>query len=390
MFKGKNKQIVTKILVDDRINYKLNSFDDQKNIVDLNFSDFVYYGKCDSDYNSIIVDENSLVELPDTESSIKRIVALDFVVDAYQAFSRKIDQAKLMNKIPQDSFFYNLNVYKAYEDPIELYNSFVNNYFESFNKFIDPTKIKKFNDWVSEFFKWHQQNGPNFPITLSGFQRSKHSNIFTSGLALSLSSESADDDSVKEELIIGDKLKQFYINTALQYGFRIHHNVPWVLIADINSPAMLLYTRKYDLSSDKSIFLKKYSKCFENDIEHLERILKFNWNEYIKINQKVNLINTKCDITKVKKYHNYNITINNKIYYIINYINIRNTEEYSRYTEAELARIKQKAIFFYKKLDKSKSISYINEQFRLLTIRRPGTLNDKININRRKNDISNN
>jgi len=390
MFKGNNKELKTKKLIDERIKYKLNSFDNEKNVTDFNFSDFVYYGKCDDNYNSIIVNENSLTEPPEVADPAKRIVALDFVVEAWQAFIRKIDQAKLMNKIPQDSFLYSLSIHKGYEDPISLYNSFVNDYFKKFNKLVEPTKIKKFDDWVNEFLKWHHKNGPNFPITLSGFQRSKHSSIFTSGLALSLSIEPADDDSIKEELILNDKQKQFYINAAMQYGFRIHHNVPWILVADLNSPAMQLYIKKYNLSSSKSVFLKKYSLCYEKDIEYLEGVLKHNWNEYVSLYDKVIIIDTKCEKTRIKKYHNYNIINNNKIYYIIKYINIRNTEEYSRYTEAELDRIKQKAIFFYKKLDKSKAISYINEQFQLLTIKRPGTLNHITSINRRKNDISSN
>lgn len=390
MFKGNNKELKTKKLIDERIKYKLNSFDSEKNVTDFNFSDYVYYGKCDQNYNSIVINEESLTELPETTDPTKRIVALDFVVDAWRAFIRKIDQAKLMNKISPESFMYSLAVYKAYEDPIDLYNNFANNYFKKFNNLVDPTKIKKFDDWVSEFYKWHQKNGPNFPITLSGFQRSKHSSIFTSGLALSLSGEPADDDSIKEQLILNDKQKQFYINTALQYGFIVNQNVPWILVADLNSPAMLLYSKEYNLSSSNSVFLKKYSVCYEKDLEYLQEVLKHNWNQYVKKYNKVIIVDTKCEKTRIKKYHNYNIINNNKIYYILNYINIRNTEEYSRYTKAELDRIKQKAIFFYKKLDKSKAISYINEQFRLLTIKRPGTLNHVTNINRRKNDISNN
>ena len=82
---------------------------------------------------------------------------------------------------------------------------------------------------------------PKFPYNSFRLSKIKHSNIFTSGLALSLSLEDAGDDSIKEELILNDKQKQFYINAALQYGFRIHHNTPWILVADINSPAMLLH-----------------------------------------------------------------------------------------------------------------------------------------------------
>ena len=45
MFKGNNKELVTKVLVDERIKYKLNSFNSEKNVTDFNFSDYVYYGK---------------------------------------------------------------------------------------------------------------------------------------------------------------------------------------------------------------------------------------------------------------------------------------------------------------------------------------------------------
>ena len=137
-------------------------------------------------------------------------------------------------------------------------------------------------------------------------------------------------------------------------------------------------------------FSENYELCYKQDIELLTDVLESNWLDYYNKNKKITLLDTKCNKTKVNKIHvNNNININN-IYYIINYINIRNTEEYSRYTKPELDRIIKKAIFFEKKLDKSKSISYINEQFRVLSIKRPGTLNDKKNITRRKNDISNN
>ena len=45
------------------------------------------------------------------------------------------------------------------------------------------------------------------------------------------------------------------------------------------------------------------------------------------------------------------------------YIEIRNIEEQNFYPRADIARLKDKAIFFKNKLDKQTSIRYINEQF---------------------------
>ena len=53
---------------------------------------------------------------------------------------------------------------------------------------------------------------------------------------------------------------------------------------------------------------------------------------------------------------------------------MRNIEEYSVYTSAELGRIQQKQEIFEKKLDKSEALGYTNEQFRKLVLRRPGGL----------------
>jgi|21_taG_2_1085346.scaffolds.fasta_scaffold05023_2 hypothetical protein len=389
-YKGSKDTESTKQLVSERVKYKLDPFRDISNVIDYNFSDRVYYGRINKNYNSMYVNEETLSGINNSMNPHSAPRCVNFVADALHAFLRKMDQAKLMGRIDSDSFFNNLRVHKAYENPQELYVSFVNEYLSSFNNLVNKEKINNFKDWMAGLIDWNTKNGSNFPLTFSGFQKSKRSNIFTSGMAISFSSESADDDSMKEKMFLNDKQLEFYLSAAKQYGFNVHQNAPWIIVADINSPAMSLYTKKYDLSTENEIFLNNFSLCYERDIDLLKKLLQHNWKLYISKNKKITLLDTKCNKTKVSNiYINNNININN-IYYIINYINIRNTEEYGRYSKPELDRIIKKAIFFEKKLDKSKSISYINEQFRVLSVKRPGTLNDKINITRRKNDISDN
>jgi len=387
-FKGTNSTTSITELVAERIKYKLNPQNDT-NIVDYNFTDRVYYGRIDKNYNSIYPKEESLKGLDNSYDVSSAPVVMNFVSDAFTAFTRKIDQAKLMGKVTEDSFMFNLKVHKAYENPQQVYVTFVNEYINEFNKTIDRDKIQKFEDWVHELLKWNSNNGSNFPMTFSGFQKSKRSNIFTSGLAISLSSDSIGDDSTKEKYL-NDKQYGFYLNAAKQYGFNIHQNAPWILIADLNSPALLLYLEKYNLSSESLIFSENFLLCFERDLQLLINILNYNWRLFIDNNEKLTIIDTTCNNTKINNIYINNNINNNIIYNIINYINIRNTEEYSRYSKPELDRIKEKAIIFQKKLDISKSIGYINEQFRILSTKRSGTLNHRVNINRRNNDISDN
>jgi len=378
-FKGNNKISSTIGLVSERIKYKLTPENDVNNVVDFNFTDRVYYGRIDTNFNSIYADESKLKGVNNSNDISSAPQLMNFVADALEAFLRKIDQARIVNKVTEDSFLNNLTVHRAYENPQQAYVSFVNEYINEFNKIADKSKIQNFEDWMTHMMKWHSNNGAKFPLTFSGFQKSKRSNMFTSGLCVSFSNESIGDDSKKEKYL-NDKLYGFYLNAAKQYGFNVHQNAPWILIADLNSPSLLLYLKKYNLSSEKLIFSENFSLCYERDLDLLNNILSYNWNLYVQKNRKLSITDTTCINTKVNNIYLNNNINNNKIYNIINYINIRNTEEYSRYNKPELDRIIKKAIFFQKKFDISRSIGYINEQFRLLSTKRPGTLNDKINI----------
>ena len=240
-FKGNNKMTSTTELVGERIRYKLGSQDDT-NVIDYNFTDRVYYGKIDSNYNSIYPREQVLKGIGKSSQVFNAPMVMNFVADAFEAFTRKIEQAKFMGKVDDNSYLFDIKVHKAYENPQQIYISFVNEYINEFNKAVDNTKILKYEDWMSEFLIWHSNNGSNFPITFSGFQKSKRSNIFTSGLAISLSDKSIGDDSQKE-IFLNDKQHGFYLNAAKQYGFNVHQNAPWILIADLNSPALSLYLK---------------------------------------------------------------------------------------------------------------------------------------------------
>ena len=245
-FKGKNKLESTKELVDERIKYKLTALFDGKrplesNIVDFNFSERVHYGRIDTKYNAISPIEDSLSYIDSSFIRSKAPRCINFVSDAFFAFMKKINQAKLMNKFEDGSFFENLKVHKAYEDPLDLYESFASEYIAVLYKRVKKDKITKYETWIEQLVEWHAQNGANFPLTFSGFQKSKRSSIFTSGLAISFSDESAGNDSKKEDLVLNDKQLEFYLNAAKQYGFSVHQNTPWVIVADLNFLEIIIY-----------------------------------------------------------------------------------------------------------------------------------------------------
>ena len=88
-----------------------------------------------------------------------------------------------------------------------------------------------------------------------------------------------------------------------------------------------------------------------------------------------------CGITKKCNFQRFTVdesTINSQfsdLQFHILYAEIRNIEEGSPFPPADMARLKQKATFFHKKLDNMQSLSYINDQFRFSYILKSGSLN---------------
>ena len=413
-YKGKNKTKSTRILAAQRVIYKTKAFKGQrgpvssdgsytngdkielerpKNIKDFNFVERAQYGRIDQVFNTVYPNKTTFKTLKNPDKPANYYVAQNFVADAFERFVAKMKQAVTFGNCPSDHpYLSEIKVYHAFKDPYALYNEYMENYLDEFVDSINEKSILTFDDWISSFLFFCEKNGAKFPITFSGFQRTDKSNMFTSGLAVSISDLKADDDTKKQEFFLDYPALDFYINTAKQYGFYISQTTPWVLVADLDSPALLLYLQKYNLSTVNQIFSENYSKCYKEDLRLLRSLLETSYDEFIIANPYNTELDISCKKTKINI--NNKKIINNKYnnkYYINIIIELYNIEQYNILTSADIQRIKEKAIFFEKKLDISKSIDYINSQFNQLVLARPGGMNDLISRQKRRNsDISNN
>ena len=145
------------------------------------------------------------------------------------------------------------------------------------------------------------------------------------------------------------------------------------------------------MSTVNQIFSENYFQCYKEDIRLLRSLLETSYDEFIIANPYNTELDISCKKTKINI--NNKKLINNKYnnkYYINIIIELYNIEQYNILTPADIQRIKEKAIFFEKKLDISRSIDYINSQFNQLVLARPGGMNDLIQKqkSRRNSDIS--
>jgi hypothetical protein len=379
-YKATNKEQSTIRLTQQRANYRIQAFKNElgevpNNVVKFNFAERTLYGRVDENLNTIYPNRNSLKMLPNDNEIL---YVMDFVYEPFRLLQNKMEQATFMKQIPNDPILSQMTPYVAYQEPLGLYLDYMESYLSTYNNTLDKSKIINYESWVNQFFYWTKRNGPQFPLTYSNFHRTKKSNIFASGLAISIAELDSGNDPIKEDLFLNNKTLEFYLNAAKQFGFSVSKDSPWLLVSDLNSPASIIYHKNYNLSSINQIFTEKYSLCYVRDRDLLQQILEFGFKEYVNINKfKKELKINKCNninINKIIYNNNINNIIYNNSYYNRLYIMARNIEEYSAYSSAELDRIIKNSEIFEKKLDKSEAMSYTNEQFRKLVTKRPGGL----------------
>ena len=271
-YKGKNKTKSTRIIAAQRAIYKLNAFKEggnekPKSGKNFNFAERTQYGRVDTNFNTVFPIRSQLKRLSNPDKKVNMYSTVNFVADAFERFVAKMEQAVIFGNCPKDHpYLSKIKVYRAHQDPYGLYSEYIEDLLDTFVDQINEKTILSFDDWTNQFIYFCKRNGAKFPITFSGFQRTDKSNIFTSVLAISISDIKADDDTKKQEFFLDYPALDFYVNAAKQYGFYVDSDMPWVLVADLNSPAMSLYTKKYDLSTVDQIFSENYSLCYEQDI----------------------------------------------------------------------------------------------------------------------------
>ena len=384
-YKAKNETKIVRSQAIDRAKYKLEAFRSEleyvpKNVNDFNFLDKNLYGRVNKEHQTIYPRESKLKLIPQDGQSY---FVLDFVAEQLKMFRNKIKQSVSFRKIPQDDpYLSNITIYKGYVDPVDLYKEYLKSHVALFNSRVDVNKIRNYDQWIAEFIRFQKYNGGRFVSTFSGFLRTNQCSIFCSGLAVSIADLDCGDDEQKSEFFLENRLLEYYTKVAMQYGFYVHKSCPWILVSDLNSPQTTLYRENLGLSTLDLTFSQRFYKCRDRDLDYLKDILQDGYSLFVANNPFIKEFTTKCHKTyKNIQYREYNINNNkyNILFYINLYITLKNIEENNYLNEAEEARGREKAIFFAKKLDTTRSLDYISIQFQDSYKTRTGTLNDFLN-----------
>jgi hypothetical protein len=373
-FKATNSFKLTRFAFYERLRYKLFAYQNinHTNLKDINFSSFNLYGRINNDYDAIFLNTANI------KQTFNNKYAVDFVADAFNSVVEHFRRANNFERIdPNQKYLTDITCHSGYIDPLDLYGSYINEVLTLYNsEYLDINSIKSFHDYLSFFLPYCKVLKDEFPVTFSGWLRSKRCSPFVSGLFINVSNYGFDDDPAKEQNFIKSPNLDFYLDTCKSRGFYVSKANPSILIADINSPPMRerlkqgiggggMFGGFYDVAyyDDMSLLASKLIEYYNIFISNRQQIFKQKISKDNKVYTNIEYININ---------NNNNIIFENIKYNL--YINIRNIEEGYVYGQADINQFIIKSKKIEKLFDTTRAMDYINIKFRSTYAARYGGL----------------
>jgi len=407
-FKGNNKTIGVANLFYKRNKYYAEALSEDTDgdgtpdtrkidVIDNNIFEFVYYGKVDNEFNSIWLDSNSL-----KYGSSNGVYGLDCAVDCFEGFRNEMKQNLFLSTNQDgynfdDPYLSNIRCFKSFSLGGQTrYNNHLHTLSKNFFYFLIQNKlynsIKDFKSFVSTFLDFFHKEGRRKPLTKVAWQKSSKSDIFSTGLFFSIADLHGGDDKQKSDFI-NSKNFSLYRQTASNWGFSISLQCPWIMIFNpLSTSYKIIDILKYNnIYNNKTLYKIKYNKLYITEIVDLKINLTSMYNNFVE-DFPIRKTLSSCSYNKVSKCVEKRKTLDQNSFYdhftnfelISLYVDIRNLEEGDKFGPAEIARIKQKAEFYYFSIDKPNStgynncVDYVNKQFRSLFYTKEGGLNNHI------------
>jgi hypothetical protein len=167
----------------------------------------------------------------------------------------------------------------------------------------------------------------------------------------------------------------------LERGFSIMENAPFIIIADLKSPAMAPYMSKYGIYDINQLFNNRYNKSYNINLNIIKRIIVKYYNFFAIINRRIKEIITCNGITRQKYSFRSQISLDSidEDVWTDLYVSFRNYEEGFPLSDQKIKSIKKRA----KTLDSDTAMRYINEEFGNQTWNKPYGYDDFVRETRK-------
>ena len=387
-FIGSNEDPSSKRTWYYRAKYEIEAYDQpfagDNQIKDITFFERQYYGTIDNRDYPVIPKEDKIV----LTTGGKRVI--NFVNDAFRVMKRRMTVAVEYNKISRSNqFLVEFNPVQAYRPPDDDYRIILEDILRKYNTTEIPNRIGLnsitcFDDYVKNFINIISNEIKGGFYTQSKWCRSPAASVYNSGLAISIANLRKGEDQQKIDDFIDHPDFDYYLKLALNSGFSVSKDTPWVLVFDLESPAAIPFLEPYRFRNLDDIFTENYDRTELNDITLLRNILYKYYNNFI-IQYRINRENkVNCKKSYTQYFVREPLTIEQldtnypEEWFIDYYVELRNAEEGAPYNQQSLASIKKIAKNYYKTLDRSSALSYIASRFVVQTWSKPYGYDDTL------------
>ena len=273
-----------------------------------------------------------------------------FIERAYREFVRCFREAcRCERTFTQNPYLRDLKAYKAYE-PIEvIHTKHQRKIYRGFTTYLWRVLGQNYNrkicfdKFISLFIEYYSLLAPNIPLTMSALMKSNIVSVYNSGLAISVADLNCGFDQKKIDLFIDDPAFELFMTCAVNNGFSIDKNVPWRLVADLNSPAMINYMQARGTAGIATFFNIAYDTAYKDDYNLLKRFLINSYNSFARaypkystpVYQGSTIIGPKRRKRKPVNIAEIDETYDNSFWLRL-YTEIRNMEEGGRYETVDL------------------------------------------------------
>jgi hypothetical protein len=385
---GNNNIMSAMSLASHRANYQSNFFPDTVSgkpdpaIKDLNLAELRYYGKIDSFGRTIIPLVAEMVGMgqnPEQNANGQHRV-LPFVKNMHDEMRENLMiKAQLGNILMNDKTFVTLEPIQAFHSPLAMYKTYIKNLLADFNlNYItdrDKSNITSFDKYVNLLFRYFSEFDEGEPVTLSGWLTSDYNSLYTTGLCFSIKQYEYHDDRTNYDFGT-NPLFTYYKKLAMNKGFCLVKQAPWILIADLNSPAIkTMYPP--DMKGSNDVLQTFYEYSDQYDIDLIKNYIIDYYNDFVLLNENRRSISVTCNSKTI--IHNHTRTYipmqskyRNDYTYLKMYCHLRNMEEKKPLPPSDLNDVIRNA---KKKLDMLSATGYIADTFASLLFRKPFGMN---------------
>ena len=378
---GKNRGASLKALYYKRLNYKTAIFNLQNfspypdveagatNLLDYQRGELVLFGKVNAFSIPVIprADMMKSFKNGNTADPKRSIQAVDFVVDQFEDMARQFQKLGMVGRLDtKDKHLAELKIFRAYQSPEAHYKAYSQNLASAIRDKIygQQISILNFDDFMSVLMDMIKNTALEFPFTLPGYVKSRYYTPTNSGLVLEIADIGPNDDEEKVKKFFSSLNWELWLNQCNNYGFVVDANIPWRVMADLNSRAMRQAAMRYGSSGALDVLSTKFASAPHVYVFRL--YLRQLLNLYNKVRkQKSARPEVRGDnsiVTIMEESASYTVDSLNDIYsagyFMGKYFEMRFAEEETEFTESEQRKIARECLQVFNKGDRYRAVLY--------------------------------